>query len=54
MPKKPKFETIEDLKKYFKDVDSPLVEAILFLAEEVESIREYSGYIEDQLNGYEG
>jgi hypothetical protein len=52
-PKKPKFESIEDVKKYFKDVDSPIAEAILFLAGEIEDVHKYTSYVEDQLNGYE-
>ncbi len=53
IPKMSRFKSFKELREYFKDVDSPLVAAILLLADEVEALREYVGNVEDHLTGYE-
>ena len=54
MPKeKPRFQTSDDVKVYFKDVESPLVEAILFILEKCDETYKYVNKLDDEIRGYD-
>lgn len=50
-PKVPRFKTVEDLKLYFKNIDSPLIEAVLFLTDKFEETYKYIDKVNDEIRG---
>jgi hypothetical protein len=49
-----RFKNPEDLKKYFKDAEiSPLIDAILFLASEIEDVRYELNCLDNEYRGYD-